>query len=706
MVSAKGHKGDMLLTNFQDLYIIDSLQRTITILGKKQGFISPTRSWAYDNNGNMWLGGFDKYGMAFYDPRNKTIKHLDVKSGVRDGDVEDMCTDKAGNIWISTANHGLGIIDPATNDIRFIENVQFKGYDQRILLPDKAGNIWVTGINGLSELNPAKNTLTFFTKKQGLVEKNANSLLEYNGRIYAGTLKGATVITPPDSTGKNKSWRFDRFGEFLGLNMKNGDWESNLVTRDGIYWMGDMGATAFDFSARDTTSYPVYITGLSVMDEARYFASDAKAKGMSWDKVDGWGNIPLNLHLAYDQNLVQFNYSVLDPSRHDTVYYKYKLAGVDNDWNEQTSTTSSRNYINLAPGDYTFEVSRKNYGGTWSKPAVLSFTINPPWWRTWWAYALYVVLLTGSIWGFSYYRSMRLIREKRILEHKVHIRTEEVLQQKEEIAAQRDNLEQAFEELKTTQTQLVQREKMASLGELTAGIAHEIQNPLNFVNNFSDVNREMIDELQQELKSGNIQEALAIAGDLKDNEEKISHHGKRADGIVKGMLEHSRTSTGQKEPTDLNKLADEYLRLSYHGLRAKDKSFNAEMITHFDEALPKANMVSQDIGRVLLNIINNAFYAVNQKTKTAGPEYKPSVEISTAQQNGSVSISVKDNGSGIPENIREKIMQPFFTTKPTGEGTGLGLSLSYDIVVKGHGGKISVDSKEDEGSEFIVTLPV
>jgi two-component system NtrC family sensor kinase len=277
--------------------------------------------------------------------------------------------------------------------------------------------------------------------------------------------------------------------------------------------------------------------------------------------------------------------------------------------------------------------------------------------------------------------------------------------QKEEIAAQRDNLGITLEKLKTTQTQLIQSEKMASLGELTAGIAHEIQNPLNFVNNFSEVNKEMIDELKEELKGGNIDEAIAIADDIGQNEEKINHHGKRADAIVKGMLEHSRTNTGQKEPTDINALADEYLRLSYHGLRAKDKNFNAELVTNFDESLLKVNLIPQDIGRVLLNLFNNAFYAVNQKKKTAGDDYKPEVEVSTSVDKTSIRISVKDNGNGIPDAITDKIMQPFFTTKPTGEGTGLGLSLAYDMVVKGHGGSIQVNSEEREGSEFIILLP-
>jgi signal transduction histidine kinase len=266
-------------------------------------------------------------------------------------------------------------------------------------------------------------------------------------------------------------------------------------------------------------------------------------------------------------------------------------------------------------------------------------------------------------------------------------------------------VENALCDLRSTQAQLIQSEKMASLGELTAGIAHEIQNPLNFVNNFSEVNKEMLEELQIELKSGKVDEAIAISNDIKENEEKINHHGKRADAIVKGMLQHSRASSGQKEPTDINKLADEYLRLSYHGMKARDKSFDAEFKTDFDESIGKINVVPQDIGRVLLNLYNNAFYAVNEKKKNlSGPQDLTGlVTVQTKKLNDKVEIRIEDNGNGIPQNIRDKIFQPFFTTKPTGQGTGLGLSLAYDIV-KAHGGEIKV-ATEGEGSEFIMQLP-
>jgi signal transduction histidine kinase len=265
--------------------------------------------------------------------------------------------------------------------------------------------------------------------------------------------------------------------------------------------------------------------------------------------------------------------------------------------------------------------------------------------------------------------------------------------------------EEALIELKATQSQLIQSEKMASLGELTAGIAHEIQNPLNFVNNFSELSEELLDELKDEIKGKPNENIAEILSDLKQNLNKINNHGKRASNIVKGMLDHSRTSSGIKELVDINLLADEYLRLSYHGLRAKDKSFNALFKTDLDQSLPKIEIVAQDFGRVILNLINNAFYAVNKKGKESTKEYQPTVTLSTKKKANTVEIMVKDNGDGIPKHIKEKIFQPFFTTKPTGEGTGLGLSLAYDIITKGHGGELKVNSIEGEGTQFKIVLP-
>jgi len=338
-----------------------------------------------------------------------------------------------------------------------------------------------------------------------------------------------------------------------------------------------------------------------------------------------------------------------------------------------------------------------------------------------------IPIATSIVLGLDFAFTNRSLSEK--LKEVEDLSEKNIRQEKEKqelLAAQNETLEmqvqertneltKSLQELKSTQAQLVQSEKMASLGELTAGIAHEIQNPLNFVNNFSEVNKELLHEMKTEIDKGNLAEVKLMANDIIDNEEKISHHGKRADAIVKSMLQHSRVSGGQKEMTDVNILADEYLRLAYHGLKAKEKSFNCTIETDFDPAIGKVNIIPQDIGRVLLNLYNNAFYAVNEKMKTAGEDYEPKVKIRTrlipATENplirqfaNSLIISVSDNGPGIPDPIKEKIFQPFFTTKPTGQGTGLGLSLSYDII-KAHGGTIKVDSVEGEGSEFTIQLP-
>jgi len=304
------------------------------------------------------------------------------------------------------------------------------------------------------------------------------------------------------------------------------------------------------------------------------------------------------------------------------------------------------------------------------------------------------ILALGVMLGFALLIASLLYRNIR---HKQKINV--VLQQ------QKEEIQETLMELKTTQTQLIQSEKMASLGELTAGIAHEIQNPLNFINNFSEVNKELLNEMREEIGKENYIGVNILSKDIEENQEKISNHGKRADAIVKGMLQHSRTSSGAKEPTDINTLADEYLRLAYHGLRAKDKSFNAALKTDFDEAIGKVNVVPQDIGRVILNLINNAFYAVDEKRKQNGHEYEPMVRTSTKKSGNMVLISIKDNGNGIPAFIKDKIFQPFFTTKPAGQGTGLGLSLSYDII-KAHGGELNMETKDGEGSEFIITLPI
>jgi signal transduction histidine kinase/ligand-binding sensor domain-containing protein len=390
-----------------------------------------------------------------------------------------------------------------------------------------------------------------------------------------------------------------------------------------------------------------------------------------------------------------FNYSVLSFNAPEKNNIKFRLVGYDTNWIVSKGDHRAF-YTNIPPGTYRFEVMASNNDGVWVKePAVFVFTVSPFFYQTLWFKIVFIAGMLGIIWLIVRWRTKAARQRNLLLE--------------EEVVRQTIELRNSLENLKSTQAQLVQSEKMASLGELTAGIAHEIQNPLNFINNFSEINKELLSELQQEISKGNYTEVSAIANDVISNEEKINHHGKRADSIVKGMLQHSRTNSGQKEVTDMNVLCDEYLRLAYHGYRAKDKSFNAQFETHFDPLLPKVNVMPQDIGRVILNLINNAFYAVNEKaknTQSANPEsaYSPTVTVSTKSSGDKIEIIISDNGPGIPDAAIKKIFQPFFTTKPTGQGTGLGLSLSYDIV-KAHGGDIFVNSIEGEGTRFVIFIP-
>jgi len=441
-------------------------------------------------------------------------------------------------------------------------------------------------------------------------------------------------------------------------------------------------------------------TGIIRIDPEKYkFLSPSsvyfKALSVNFKKFPlpiGINNIEL-LPLRYDQNSISLETGVIDYYSAGKSHIRYKLEGQGRteEWQYGPAYYTVR-YEGLDPGNYKLILQASNASNEFNGPEkILFIQIQPPWWQTWWARLLFAFVFVTALWSFIQYRSKNLKQRNLALEEKVMHRTKE--------------LKHSLEELRATQVQLIQREKMASLGELTAGIAHEIQNPLNFVNNFSEINVELIDEMKEDIQSGNLKEASEIADNVKENNVKISHHGKRADSIVKGMLLHSRTSTGQKEPTDINLLADEYIRLSYHGLRAKDKSFNATMITHYDPNLGKINMMAQDIGRVLLNLFNNAFYSVSEKLKTQPAGYAPTVWLSTQKTKDHLEIRVKDNGLGIQEKIRDKIFQPFFTTKPTGEGTGLGLSLSYEIITKGHGGELTVDSKEGEYVEFLISIP-
>lgn len=657
-----------------------------------------------DHTGLVWIGTTSA-GVCTFNPATKKFKRYPVvalsdpanKAGRLDSYVVDcIYEDRHGDIWVGTHLGGLNRFNRATGKFTsYYMDGKLNVYTVTHLLDDNAGHFWVgTYSLGLFEFDrKTGHYIRHIDEDNGLLFNTVTGIVQdEKGYLWISSVRGLTRIDtktmgiktyPLSSILPGKSLISDH-------NLVQVNNRLALVLTDGV--------AVFNPRSLDPNPYPPQVHIEKVSYSAPAAVSDSVTTKIAWGAAQ--------LDLPHNENRVTFSYVGLhfaDPAQNK---YTYMLQGFDHHWID-AGNQRSVTYTNLPPGTYTFFARAANSDGVWNyRGDSFVIVIYPPWWLTWWAWFFYIIVFITAVYLFVAYQSRKLIHDKRVLEHKVQVRTEEVMQQKEEIEAQRDNLEKAYGELKTTQTQLIQSEKMASLGELTAGIAHEIQNPLNFVNNFSEVSAELVEEMQEELNKGEKEEAIAISEDIKQNLEKIRHHGRRADAIVKGMLEHSRSASGQKEPTDINQLADEYLRLSYHGLRAKDKSFNAELVTHFDENLPKADVVAQDIGRVLLNLFNNAFYAVHQKAKTAGADYKPTVEVSTAQADGQVIISVKDNGPGIPDTIKDKIMQPFFTTKPTGEGTGLGLSLSYDIVVKGHGGKISVESYKGTGSEFTISIPI
>jgi signal transduction histidine kinase len=518
---------------------------------------------------------------------------------------------------------------------------------------------------------------------------------EKTGTLWLSTFDGLCRFDP--KTGQSNNYSID--DGIQGLLFADG---SVCRSSSGHFFFGGAnGMTMFHPDEINRQSLPprLYLTGIKVFNKP--LLPDPK----------GILRVPVyeakEITLAYNQNNLALEFIALHYSNPSKNRYSYRLENYDPEWREVTGQREAF-YPKLPPGKYVFRVKAANSHGIWNQEGIsLAITVLPPWWQTPWAFVLYGLAAIGM--ALLVNRIMR----RRVLAREQEKNRALELAHAREIEEAYHQLEESHETLKATQAQLIQSEKMASLGELTAGIAHEIQNPLNFVNNFADVNQELLQEMKEELSKGNPAEAASIADDVISNEARIAQHGRRADAIVKNMLQHSRAVSGEKEATDLNALADEYLRLAYHGLRAKDKTFNATLQTDFAPGLPTVPVVVQDIGRVLLNLFNNAFFAVQEKKKTAGTDYEPTVSVNTRLLHPTseithpklITITIRDNGSGIPDAFREKIFQPFFTTKPAGQGTGLGLSLSYDIV-KAHGGSIRVDTEAGQFTEFMVTIPM
>jgi signal transduction histidine kinase/ligand-binding sensor domain-containing protein len=672
-----------------------------------------------DKKGLFWFGFSEGEGIAAYDGKKityfKEFRKL-VKSA-----VFTIAEDNEGRIWFGTESDGIIIWD-GINFYKFDEKLAFNKNAVFSIKKDSDGFIWIgTEGNGIYAFDGKQ----FYNINEhlGLSNNFVFSILEdSNQDLWIGTRFGLSILKQNKKnkliellktnsiTPSNEPYFLTYTYEdgFLGVGCnRNAIYQSS----DQSVWIGSSDRLTVSQISKfknlvddKKKTLPLFISKLDLFNEKINWV-DLNSKNIKSQKLDNgvniqnlafssltpWYHIPTNICLSHDNNYLTFYFTAITQDQPQKVKFQYKIDHIDKEWSAW-KIDNTAHYSHLHPGTYNLKVKAMDYKGNQSEVVKYTFEIRNPWWYAWWMKILYLFALLGIIYALHINQKNKTIKNERLKSQA------KALQQAKQI-------EKAYSELKETQQQLIQSEKMASLGELTAGIAHEIQNPLNFVNNFSEVSNELIDEMNEEFKKGDIDEGIAIANDIKQNLEKIKHHGKRASDIVKGMLEHSRKSTVEKEPTDINALCDEFLRLAYHGLRAKDKSFNANMETHFDPTLPKIAVIPQDIGRVILNLINNAFYAVNERTKKVETGYEPKVTITTQPTDDNhLLIAIKDNGSGIPEHIKDKIFQPFFTTKPTGQGTGLGLSLSYDIV-KAHGGIIAVDSQEGEGTTFTIQVP-
>lgn len=729
--------------------VYDPVSESVKYITTKEGLQYNRSSYLLeDRKGRIWIGS-NGLGTEIIDPGNGTIQTFKKEHGIHDPGTTILYEEDDGFMWMGTADGGLSLINPEARVQKRIMNmpVAWKGMYINSMQPDNKGQLWITSTAGALIIDAQRNTMRTLTVDQGLADNNATAVLEdshknmwlatgagvhvinatndslttfttsegladngtftlneRNGLMYVGTTNGLSIVKPEIKSGSNTTYQITNLRKPQGLGALDFAENSGMFTKSGQYWAGveELVLLVMDSITLDPAPVTPYIAAINLNEKRHDFRNRASLasdnyliqNNITWDSIETVFYIPQNLVLPYDENYLSFNYAGMQLSNPDKVRYRYMLEGIDKNWSAITDKIVTENYRDLSPGRYTFKVASRGINGVWSKPASVSFTITPPWWKTWWAYVIYALAFFGIVTSYIRVRSRALKRQNQILEEKVVNRT--------------NALQKSLNDLQETQKQLIQSEKMASLGELTAGIAHEIQNPLNFVNNFSDVNKELIVEMKQELSAGNLENATELANDIAENEEKIIYHGKRADAIVKSMLQHSRSSTNKKEPTDINALADEYLRLAYHGLRAKDKTFNASMKTDLDSSLGKIEVIPQDLGRVILNLITNAFYAVTEKKTLRQAQgdktFEPTVTVSTRKSGNKVEIRVSDNGNGIPQHIVDKIFQPFFTTKPAGQGTGLGLSMSYDIVTKAHGGELKVETHEGQGTTFIILI--
>jgi signal transduction histidine kinase/ligand-binding sensor domain-containing protein len=664
-----------------------------------------------DRNGDFWLGTAE--GLLRFDANRKTFERFrnDPKdrASLSHNVVRAILPDPfepERYLWAGTAGGGLNRFDRQTET--FIHFTDKDGLPDNVIyaiLDDEEGNLWMSTNYGLSKFNPRTRAFKNFDAQNGLQDNEFNSSSYFkspSGELFFGGISGFNAFYPKD-------------------------------IQDNPH------------------APPVVFTGFQILNKPISHKTPDSPLAQAITETR-------EVTLSYEHKVFSFEFAALDFTAPAKNQYAYKMENFDADW-QQAGTSRTATYTNLNPGAYVFRVKACNNDGVWNEEgAAIRIIITPPWWRTWWAYGIYVLLLAAGVFTADRFQRRRVIAKERV---QTEIREAELraqaaeaqskalqaenerkeveLLKAEELRLAYQTLENTLENLKATQQQLVTQQKLASLGQLTAGIAHEIKNPLNFVNNFAALSVDLAKELREEIakveggglkiedggsrivdresllkiedgglrivdgeRLTNIKEILET---LEQNAEKINHHGKRADGIVKSMMQHARGSSGQRELTDINQLLDEAVNLTYHGMRANDASFNITIEKDYDAAIGKLEVVPQDLSRVFLNIVNNACYAAHQKKKDSLDGFSPTLSVQTKNLGDKIEIRIRDNGNGIPAEVREKIFNPFFTTKPTGQGTGLGLSISYEIIVQQYRGEINVETEEGKFTEFVVRLP-
>ena len=714
-------------------------------------------------DGTLWVG--TGFGLVRQEG-GRTFAHLGPEQSGGPSVATSLAEDGAGRIWMGTVTGGLLSYDRATNAFAAYRhdpaNPRSLAHDNvQALAVTRDGALWVGTRGGLDRLDPATNAFTHFRHNGADTSSISHDavltlLVQAEGTLWAGTERGGLC-------------RFDPSGAAAGFTCyteANSDIPSNTVNAlvedgAGFLWLGtnrglskfdpvtatfrtyEGGADALVTSPRAAARAPsgellfggpgglrlfrpeqvstinpnppqVALTGVAINNEPVAPGEEAPLRAAA--------PVAPALHLGPEDLVVTFQFAALHFSAPERNRYAYRLRGFNGEWVETPQRAVT--YTNLDPGRYTFEVRAANADGVWSEqPAALRVVVSPPWWRSRWAYALYLLLFAAAVYGLDRYQRERLLRQER---ERAAIREAELRAEKAEADAkvlkaeaerkaevERANaaLQESLRNLKATQQQLVQAEKLASLGQLTAGIAHEIKNPLNFVNNFAALSVDLADEVADELAAHKdrpvsevADEVADLLADLKENARRIHEHGQRADRIVQAMLQHTRGGAGERTPTDVNTLVEEYVNLAWHGMRARDADFNVAVVRDLDPEAGEAELVPQDIGRVLINLLSNAFYAVQKRQAADGAGYLPTVTVSTRRVGNAVEVRVADNGPGIPADIRHRLFEPFFTTKPTGEGTGLGLSLSFDIA-RSHGGALAAESPPEGGAAFTLTLP-